>query len=160
MTVTTTTTIRFAAAGLIAAGALSPVALAGGEPKNDWPFTRSVNDRAPAQVRHSDSQAVVAAGEPKNQWPFTRPIADRTASQVARAAGLARIGNGEAKNEQPFTQPVLVPTVLVRASGFDWGDWAIGLVAGLGLALGLAGALILATHRLPRVGKTGAAAAG
>jgi hypothetical protein len=72
---TITTSIRIATAALIAAGALSPVALAGGEPKNDWPFTRGVVDRAPAHVQRSDTQAVVGVGEPKNQWPFTRPIA-------------------------------------------------------------------------------------
>jgi hypothetical protein len=44
--------------------------------------------------------------------------------------------------------------------GFDWGDWTIGLLAGLGLASGLAGALLLLMHRAPRARKTGVAAAG
>jgi hypothetical protein len=155
---TITTAIRFGAAGLIAAGALSPVALAGGEPKNDWPFTRSVTYRAPAQVQQSDSQAVIAAGEPKNQWPFTRPVVGAT-SQAALSAPVTQVGKGEAKNGQPFTQPVLTPAVLVRANGgFDWGDAAIGVAAGLGIALAMVGALLLVTHRGPHARKIGAAA--
>jgi hypothetical protein len=41
-------------------------------------------------------------------------------------------------------------------SSFDWGDWAIGLGAGLGMALIFGGALIVA----PRVRRTGATATG
>jgi hypothetical protein len=52
------------------------------------------------------------------------------------------------------------PIELTTTAAFDWGDWAIGLVAGFGLALGVAGTLLLAMHRIPRVRKTGAAAAG
>ena len=151
---TITNTIRIAAAGLIAAGALSAPALAGGEPKNEWPFTRSVGDRTPAQVQRSDSQAVVGLGEPKNQWPFTRPIGDRAVSQAVRSTGLSRVGNGEAKNEQPFTQPVLAPTVIRSSGGFDWGDAGIGVAAGFGLAALLAGALLLTAHRGRRIGVT------
>ena len=66
-----TTSIRVATAALIVAGALSPVALAGGEPKNEWPFTRAVADRALTQVQGSGAQVAVGLGEPKNQPPFT-----------------------------------------------------------------------------------------
>jgi hypothetical protein len=45
-------------------------------------------------------------------------------------------------------------------TGFDWGDWAIGLAAGFGLALVAAGGVLLASHRVARIGKTGATAAG
>jgi hypothetical protein len=156
---TITTTIRFAAAGLIAAAALSPVALAGGEPKNDWPFMRSVTDRVPAQLQQTVSEAVIAVGEPKNQLPFTRPIGGSAVSQVARPTDLSGVGNAEAKNQQPFTQPVLEPSVLVSSSdGFDWGDAGIGVAAGLGFAATLAGALLLMAHRGPRGRKIGAAA--
>jgi hypothetical protein len=157
---TITTTIRLAAAGLVAAATLSPVALAGGEPKNDWPFNRSVTERTPAQVQRSDAQAVVPAGEPKNQWPFTRRVGGGVAYQTVSSAGASRVGYGEAKNDQPFNQPVVSPTPLVRSSGgFDWGDAAIGLAAGIGLALMLAG-LLVAMRRSPRVRKIGAPAAG
>jgi hypothetical protein len=152
-----TTTIRVAAAGLVAAGALSPVALAGGEPKNDWPFTRSVADRTPAQVQRSESQARVGLGEPKNEWPFTRPVAGANAETASQAA-LSSLGSGEPKNDQPFTQQVLAPTVLARPSGgFDWGDAGIGLAAGFGLAAIVTGGLLLA-YRGPRGRKIGAAA--
>ncbi len=46
------------------------------------------------------------------------------------------------------------------ADGFDWGDAGIGVVAGLGFAAALAGALLLAMRRSPPARKTGAAAAG
>jgi hypothetical protein len=186
--VTITTTIRVAAAGLVAAGVLSPVALAGGEPKNESPFTRSVADRTLAQVQRSDAQARVGVGEAKNEWPFTRPVAGRTLAQVqgsdAQAqvgvgeaknewpftrpiagqadgsvlAGFSRVGGGEAKNEQPFTQPVLAPPVVVRSS--DGFDWSD---AGIGVAagFGLAGILaggLLLTYHGPRTRKIGAAA--
>jgi hypothetical protein len=151
---TITTTIRIGTAALVAAGALSPVALAGGEPKNDWPFTRSVSDRTPAEVQRAASEERVGVGEPKNQWPFTRPVGEAERSQ---AAVLSLAGSGEAKNEQPFTQPVSTPTVLAHSSGFDWGDAGIGLAAGVGLAAIATGGLLLA-YRGPRSRKIGAAA--
>jgi hypothetical protein len=151
---TITTTIRVGTAALVAAGALSPVALAGGEPKNDWPFTRSVSDRTPAEVQRAASEQRVGVGEPKNQWPFTRPVAETELSQLA---GLVPVGSGEAKNEQPFTQAVSAPTVLAHSSGFDWGDAGIGLAAGVGLAAIATGGLLLA-YRGPRSRKIGAAA--
>lgn len=155
-----TNTIRVTVAGLIAAGAVAPFALASGEPKNEWPFTRSVADRTLAQMKQSESaQDVVVAGEPKNQLPFTRPIAGRAISQVGQSTNVARVGNGEAKNEQPFTQPAPVPTIVIRANGgFDWGDAAIGSAAGLGFALALVGGLLLVSHRSPRARRIGAAA--
>jgi hypothetical protein len=145
---TSTNSIRVATAALIVAGALSPVALAGGEPKNDWPFTRAVHvraDRATAQVPVAD-----VAGEPKNQPPFTRPVGGGSVSQ---SIGLA----GEAKNDLPFTQPVATPTIVVHSDGFDWGDAGIGVGAGLGIAAALAGGLLL-TYRGSRGHKIGAAA--
>lgn len=38
------------------------------------------------------------------------------------------------------------PTIVVAADGFDWGDAAIGLAGGLGLALVLGGSLVTAHH--------------
>src|SRR6476469_1009415 len=98
-----TTSIRVATAALIVAGALSPVALAAGEPKNDWPFTRAVADRSLTQVQGSGTQAVVGQGEAKNQPPFTRPIAGASLGTTAQRLG------GEAKNDLPFTQVVESP---------------------------------------------------
>ena len=147
----TTTSIRVATAALILTGALSPVALAAGEPKNDWPFTRPVGDRTPAQVQRSESQVIVAMGEPKNQWPFTRAAGDTTSGLSVQAPAA-----GEPKNELPFAQPVVTPTTS-SPGGFDWGDAGIGVGAGLGLAALLAGGLVL-TYRGPRGRRIGAAA--
>jgi len=47
---------------------LAPAALAGGEPKNELPFTARVDP--PANPR-------AGLGEPKNELPFTRPIGKR-----------------------------------------------------------------------------------
>jgi hypothetical protein len=153
-----TTTIRVVAAGLVAAGALSPVALAGGEPKNDWPFTRSVADRTPAEVQRAGSQARVGLGEPKNERPFTRPIVAGANAETASRATFSSLVSGEPKNDQPFTQQAIAPTVLVRSSGgFDWADAGIGLAAGVGLAAVVTGGLLLA-YRGPRSRKIGAAA--
>jgi hypothetical protein len=51
-------------------------------------------------------------------------------------------------------------SVTQSSTGFDWGDWAIGLVVGFGLALVVAGGVLLASRRFSRIGRTGAAAAG
>jgi len=144
---TSTTSIRVATAALIVAGALSPVALAGGEPKNDWPFTTAVNVRGDRTT--AEAQVADVAGEPKNQLPFTRPAG----GSVSQAIGLA----GEAKNDLPFTQPVATPTIVVHSNGFDWGDAGIGVAAGLGIASAVAGGLLL-TYRGPRGRRIGAAA--
>ncbi len=58
-----------------------------------------------------------------------------------------------------FRDPPAATVAQPTGRGFGWGDWAIGVVAGLGLALGIAGTLILA-HRTPRLRKSGAAEAG
>src|SRR3954447_2393619 len=132
---TVSTTIRIAVAGLVAAGAFSSVALAGGEPKNDWPFTRSVTERTPAQVQITAQQ--VGVGESKNQLPFTRPVSGGSYAESAPLTGPA--GVGEAKNELPFVQSV--SDGVTSGDGFDWADAGIGVAVGVGLAAALAGAL-------------------
>jgi hypothetical protein len=142
----TSTSIRVATAAMIVAGALSPVALAGGEPKNELPFTRPVGDRALTQVQPSGAQ--VGVGEPKNQLPFTRPVTEAS-------DGIAQSLAGEAKNDLPFTQVVESPVVGGSDGGFDWGDAGIGVGAGFGIAALVAGGLLLT---YPRGRKIGAAA--
>jgi hypothetical protein len=144
---TLTTKIRITVAGLVGAAILSPVALAGGEPKNDWPFTRSIAERTPAQVQISSQQ--VALGEPKNQLPFTRPVSSVSAVESSLT------GLGEAKNDLPFTQAV--SDGVSSGNGFDWGDAGIGVAAGVGIAAILAGVALL-TYRGSRGRKIGAAA--
>jgi hypothetical protein len=151
---TTTTTIRVAIATLVAASVAASAALAAGEPKNTWPFTRPVGDRTAAQVHQSQpAPSTDIHGEPKNEWPFTRTIPERTTAEAPASASPNRAGYGEPKNEPPFTRPVSAPPIVVRSSGgFDWGDAGIGAGATLGLVIAAFGALaLLAPHgRRPR----------
>jgi hypothetical protein len=99
---TTSTQITRLATGiaviLTAATAIAPAALAGGEPKNEGPFARSVvSGRALREglgVSHATAAAVIA-GELKNQAPFTLHV-----SRVAATVVIA----GEPKNQLPFTR--------------------------------------------------------
>lgn len=91
---------------LVGASLLAGSASAGGEPKNEWPFTRSVGARA-TQVATQPRSTVQPAvqGEPKNEPPFTRPTTlvvqsgrgfDWTDAGVGLVAGIgiAAIGAG------------------------------------------------------------------
>jgi hypothetical protein len=78
-------TIRTTVAALLAVGTLAPAALSAGEPKNEWPFTRPVAQRATAQQRPSATIDRSGYGEPKNELPFTRPVA--AAPVVIRSSG-------------------------------------------------------------------------
>ena len=107
--------LRTSAVGILLSAVLAQVAVAGGEPKNEWPFTRPVVTRTSQAAAHvARASSPVIQGEPKNELPFTRPVA----------------------------QPA---TIVVQASGgFSWTDGAIGLVSGLGLAIVGVGATGLA----------------
>lgn len=97
------------------------------------------------------AHSALAGGEPKNQWPFTRPVGDR-APQSTQVESSAVGTRGEAKNQLPFTRPVSQPTTIVVQSGggFSWTDGAIGLAAGIGVAISGAGAVALGRSRSPR----------
>jgi hypothetical protein len=89
--------IRFAAAALAVTAILAQTALAGGEPKNEWPFTRPAAERSPQAAKHQPTDVVVQ-GEPKNEVPFTRPATivvngdaggfDWTSGGIGAAAGV------------------------------------------------------------------------
>jgi hypothetical protein len=116
--------LRTTALGILLTAILAQAALAGGELKNEWPFTRPVASRTAQAATHATQvSSPVIQGEPKNEAPFTRPIA----------------------------QPA---TIVVESSrGFSWIDGAIGLVSGLGLAIVGVGAtsLMRSAHRgMPR----------
>jgi len=83
--------------------------------------------------------AAWAGGEPKNERPF-----DALQGKALSEPFL----QGEPKNSLPFTLPT---TIVVSAgdSGFDWADGGIGAMAGIGIALAGAGAVLLA-RRPPR----------
>ena len=83
--------------------------------------------------------AAWAGGEPKNERPF----------DALQGKALSEpLLQGESKNSLPFTGPT---TIVVSAghSGFDWADGGIGAMAGIGIALAGAGAVVLA-RRPPR----------
>ena len=124
---TFTTTIRVSVAALVAAAAAAPVGLAQqGEPKNEWPFTRPVDDRGTAQVHESVGATYSdVRGEPKNEPPFTRLV------------------------QAP-------PVVIRASSDFDWGDAGIGAGAALGIATAAFGAVVLIAPHSRRPRPTGA----
>ena len=71
---TRTRLLRSSILTLLAAALFAQVAVAGGEPKNEWPFTRPVTQRSPQAATNSTSRVEPAIqGEPKNERPFTRP---------------------------------------------------------------------------------------
>jgi len=82
-------------------------------------------------------------------------------SNIPTPQGLKADGlrwQGIAKVYADLGEPTVVP--VSSGTAFDWGDWAIGLVAGFGFALVVAGGVLLASHRIARIGRTGATAAG
>jgi hypothetical protein len=107
--------IPIALATVSLATAVAPAALAGGEPKNDSPFTRPALGHASTQV-----------------------------SRLAGGTGV-RVPVGEPKNEAPFTQPVpSVTSIVVRSGGgFDWTDALLGAAAGIGAAVAAIGGVTL-----------------
>jgi len=98
---TTSTHINRLAVGIAVivatATALVPAALAGGEPKNESPFTHLVAGRTLTEgVAGSHAAAkLVIGGERKNQLPFT--------IRASHGAGAVAI-TGEPKNQLPFTR--------------------------------------------------------
>jgi hypothetical protein len=103
-----TTIVSFAGAAVVGQSAL-----AAGEPKNQWPFTRTVATRAAqAAARPTAQHQPAIQGEAKNELPFTRP------------ANVVVVAND-------------------TATGFDWTAGGIGAAAGLGVALTGAGALLV-----------------
>jgi hypothetical protein len=121
---------------------LVQTAAGGGEPKNEWPFTRPVAARAPQSAGAAASAATDVHGEPKNVWPFTRRVDSRSPqAAVARAIVITSPSRGEPKNEPPFVQATV--STAPTGEGFDWTDGGIGVLAGIGLALSAAGALLI-----------------
>lgn len=65
--------IRSSTVALAAAAVLAQGALAGGEPKNQPPFTRTVDTRA-LQGATNAAKRLAIHGEAKNELPFTRMV--------------------------------------------------------------------------------------
>lgn len=71
---TATQIIRSSAVVLATAAVLAQGALAGGEPKNQPPFTRVVNAHELQAAVILNAANRVIHGEAKNELPFTRPF--------------------------------------------------------------------------------------
>jgi hypothetical protein len=84
-------------------------------------------------------------------------VFERAVLRTQAVQGTAAVRPDDRSGPLGVGEPTLVS--VSGGHGFDWGDWAIGLLAGLGLASGLAGVLLLVAHRMPRGRKTGVAAA-
>lgn len=125
---------------LIVSAVVAQGALAGGEPKNEWPFTRVAGIRSVQSATRSPVSSARVAAEAKNEAPFTRLVG---ATQVERAT------TGEPKNEAPFTN---VATGLGDDGGvrFSWIDASIGLVLGSSITMAAIGGTVLLRHKLPR----------
>jgi len=140
-----------ACASLVVAGTLAQGALAGGEPKNQPPFTRLVGDRTTQAANRSVSAtAPIGQGEAKNESPFTRPVGIRsTQAANASVSGTAPLGQGEAKNEYPFTARIAVASGS-GGSGFNWMDAVLGGLVGVSICIAGVGGTLLTRHRVPR----------
>ena len=97
---TTSTRIRQLAAGiatLAITASTASAALAGGEPKNESPFTRPVLARALTEGLGASHAGLTLAisGERKNQAPFTLRVS---------SASVTLAISGEAMSELPFTR--------------------------------------------------------
>jgi hypothetical protein len=90
----------------------------------------------------------------------TTPVGDRIVDDYFRDAPSLATPVGDRIVDDYFRDAATVTVAQPAGSGFDWGAWFIGLVAGFGLALGIAGALLLAARRIPGLRKTGAPAVG
>jgi hypothetical protein len=88
------------------------------------------------------------------------PVGDRIVDDYFRDAPSLATPVGDRIVDDYFRDAATVTVAQPAGSGFDWGAWFIGLVAGFGLALGIAGALLLAARRIPGLRKTGAPAVG
>jgi hypothetical protein len=103
--------LGIAALTVACTAAVTPSALAGGEPRNMSPFTASAPTARstagaiiPASAIASARAAIVA--EPKNLSPFSRSfVVDSLSRYPRRDNGLTSIRSGEAKNDAPFTLP-------------------------------------------------------
>ncbi len=65
---------------LVATAMIAQAAFAGGEPKNQAPFTRHVGDRTTQNATRLVPTESVAQGEAKNELPFTRIVGQPPAS--------------------------------------------------------------------------------
>jgi len=103
-------TLKIALATAVCTAAAAQSALAGGEPKNNLPFTRPLTSGPPPANRGLTASAIHRAwtatqGEAKNQPPFTNPVnIDLLARFLANSQSTTIGPMGEPKNQPPFTR--------------------------------------------------------
>lgn len=125
--ITTAFTTALLTAAIIAAAA-------GAEPKNQWPFTRPLDNRILAQVVNSGASLAMPVGESKNEAPFTT----RVSADPGMAGALRTISSyyaGDRSSSLAGPEP--------RSSG----SGVVGTTTALTLALvavGLGGLVLLA----------------
>jgi hypothetical protein len=142
--------------GAIVAGTAATVAIS----SNSRPAVQAGDRIVDDSFRDPPSVATQAAPiEHRSTWSPTRS-GDRIVDDYWRDRPSLVAQTGDRIVDDYFRDPQPVAIAQPTGSGFDWGDWSIGLVAGFGLALGMAGALLLVVHRLPRLRKTGAPVVG
>ncbi|HEY2779025.1 MAG TPA: hypothetical protein VGI77_14095 [Gaiellaceae bacterium] len=142
---------------IVVSAVVAQAALAGGESKNQVPFTRQITaipyDPSDVVSRYlARQQGSATQGEAKSELPFTRQVtaaasdpSDVVSRYLARQQGSAT--QGEAKNELPFVRQVSESaTASSSRGGLDWA-LAIGVVAAV-LAIGAG--VGLPRHRVPR----------
>lgn len=106
----------------------------------------------------------VQAVAPDTSDVVSRYVSRRADQSDAISRYLGRQQTGIKPDDRPGplgvgpTEPAT--PVASASSGFNWGDAGIGAGAALGFAFAAAGGLLLLTHRMPRVGRIGASAAG
>jgi hypothetical protein len=98
--------------------------------------------------------AIPAVGS--NGRPAVQP-GDRIVDDYFRDPPAVATQPGDRIVDDYFRDPPTVISPQPTGSAFDWGDWAIGLLAGIGIASCVAGVLVLASHRTR---KSGVAAVG
>ena len=103
-------TLQISVVTAVCSVAIAQSALAGGEPKNTAPFTRSLTPAASYTTAVITASAIASAraaslGEPKNEQPFSRQLnADALERFLEHSSRSTRIASlGEPKNQAPFT---------------------------------------------------------
>ena len=87
---------------------------ANAEPKNQWPFTRTADPRAPAQSA-GRSIDVAPRPEAKNELPFTRFVgtAGTTKGDSHGASALTLSGGGAGGMDRPLIAWIAVATAIL-----------------------------------------------
>ena len=90
---------------IAATGYAAATAIAGGERKNEAPFTRPIGAPVPTHAAPA-SPMKAGTGEPKNVWPFAESRSSHIPVGEIPTTTSDRPLRSEPKNELPFTRPI------------------------------------------------------